>query len=170
MSDPDVPEAAVPLGAALAREARATGTAAVQTQGGSAEAAVTEAGPVGVVLEHLRVDPAEAAPLPLRSRHLAEALRPGGERLVEVECDPSLGGATLRSAPADMRDRRFFEVVLDADGATLRRHRVGAGGERVPVPFALTREELARTVDRMRATPPDAAPAPSALEDYLKRQ
>ena len=31
-------------------------------------------------------------------------------------------------------------------------------------------EKVGVTVDRMRATPPDAAPAPSALEDFLKRQ
>src|SRR5687768_5188667 len=90
----------------------------VEHEGRQAAIDVKDADRLGVVVERIRISDPAAAPLPARSQHLARTLRPGGERLVEVECDSNLGGAVLRSDPKDMRGRRYFQVDLDQQGNT----------------------------------------------------
>ena len=88
------------------------------------DAAVVEAGPVGVRLKRLRVRPKldEAVDLHDRATAIAEAVRPGGERLDAVEVDAVLGGGVLRTTPRDMKDGRYFEVGIRPTGeAEVRR-------------------------------------------------
>lgn len=155
------------LGAAVRGALRGPGRVEVEHDGAVAQVDVVEAGPIGVRVDGLRVRPADPAPLELRARHIARGLRPGGERLVEVEVDPTLGGATLRSDPRDMRGGGFYEVELDREGARVHRQRVGPDGSRSTEPFPLTHDELERAVDRLDETPPEAEPAPHPLDAVL---
>ena len=164
-SDPDPPPES--LGAAVGRAVRGPGTVTVEGEQGTAEVEVSEAGPVGVRVRGVRVRPAHPAPLGHRARHLADRLRPGGERLRAVEVDEGLGGATLRTDPADIRGRRYFEVSVDPEGAAVRRHRVGEDGQREADDFALTRDGLERMVDDLAAEPPESAPPPHPLRALL---
>lgn len=126
------------------------GNDAVQVAGDGwqAEVHADQVGPVGVVVDRLRVSGAPGD-LGERAEELVRRLRPGGERLRTVELAPELGGAVLRSEPEDMRDGRFYEVELGPSEVELSRHRVRPEGGRVREPFAVTREELGRIVDVM---------------------
>lgn len=157
------------LSEAVDRSVTGPGPVRVEHDDGVVEVDVVEAGPVGVVVERLRVRPHDPAPLGARSRALARGLRPGGDRLVAVEVDEALGGATLRTDPRDLRGGRFFEVAVDADGAELRRHQVGDDGARAPAPFALTRDALGRAIDQMAAVPDESLPATHPLDGLLDR-
>jgi len=117
----------------------------VRGPGWLADIETRQVGPVGVVIERLRVE-GRHGDLAERASAVAEGLRPQGERLLPVEVDPGLGGAVLRTRPEDMQRGHFYEVGLDATGAELSRHRRTPGG-RVREPFALTREELGRIVE-----------------------
>lgn len=165
MSDPS--QADPGLGESVGRSVTGPGPVRVEHDDGVVEVDVVEAGPVGVVIDRLRVRPRDPAPLGARSRALASGLRLGGERLVEVEVDEALGGATLRTDPADMQGGRFFEVELDAEGAEVRRHRVGDDGARAAAPFAVTRDALGRAIDQMAAEPDECRPSAHPLDGLL---
>lgn len=129
----------------------------VEGPGWQAEVHAVEVDRIGVVVDRLRVVGAPGE-LAARAGRLAEALRPGGERLDAVEVDAGLGGAVLRTRPEDMRGGRFYEVQLAPDHAELTRQVVRPGGGRAPAPFAVTREELGRIVEdlgRILAEVPD---------------
>ncbi len=109
-------------------------------------------GPIGARVREIRVAgprvdavETEAAALPQRlGRLLPEPLK-----VVEADAER----ACLRTPPADMRERRFFDLELSRDGRRrLRRYEVSAEGERRSRPWSLTREDLERIVDVL-ATP-----------------
>jgi hypothetical protein len=114
---------------------------------------------MGASVERLRVSLPGGSSLPQQARGICERVRGLGERLVPVEVDEGLGGGVLRSDPRDMRGRRYYEVGLDGEGATLERYRALPEGGRQREPFTVTREQLGRLVDDLAegltATEPD---------------
>ncbi|NOY26374.1 MAG: hypothetical protein GXP62_10925 [Oligoflexia bacterium] len=124
------------------------GKIAVAGDGWSARIDASRVGPIGVVVNRLRVQ-GRPGDIERRAQAIATELRPQGERLDTVEVAPGLGGAVLRTRPEDMRGGRFFQVDLDEGGADLSRQRRKAEGGRQPQPFSLTREELGRVVDTL---------------------
>lgn len=124
------------------------GEIAVAGDGWSARIDASKVGPIGVVVDRLRVE-GQPGDIERRAQAIAKDLRPQGERLDAVEVAPGLGGAILRTRPEDLRGGRFFEVDLDQDGAGLSRQRCKAEGGRQAEPFSLTREELGRVVDTL---------------------
>lgn len=134
------------LDEALARDG--DGRAELHGPGWTAQLDHGEAGPVGVVVERLRVE-GRVGDLVDRAQVLADTLRPAGERLQPVEVDPALGGAVLRTRPDDMRGGRFFQLEVDRGGAELTRQRRRAEGGRVEEPFPMTREELSRVLEAL---------------------
>jgi hypothetical protein len=133
-----------PLSEAADRAIAAPGAVSVASGGLSAEIDVVESGPVGVVIERLRVT-GPTGDLGRRAADLSDAMRPGGTPLAPVEVDPRLGGATLRG-PLD-RQRRFFEAEVTGDAVELTRKRVGEDGTRQKSDFSLTREALGELLD-----------------------
>ena len=124
---------------------RAPGPVAVTSPDGlSAEINVVKTGPVGVIIDRLRVT-GPAGDIAERTNTLADTLRPNGTALSPIEIDPRLGGATLRS-PLD-RQRRFFEAEVTEDAIQLTRNRVSDDGVREPTDFSLTREALREILD-----------------------
>ena len=121
-----------------------TGVISVQSGGLSAEINVVESGPVGVIVDHLRVRGCSGS-IVERTDAVARTLRPSGTDLMPIEVDARLGGATLRS-PVD-RQRRFFEAGVTEDAIELKRHRVDEDGTRHPTDFSLTREDLGELLD-----------------------
>ena len=79
-----------------------------------------------------------------RPRQRRDALR--GQ---PVEVDASLGGATLRTSPDEMRRGRFFEVNVRPDETEVHRYRVEQG-ERKREEFTLTRDQLRELIDEVR--------------------
>ncbi len=157
MSDPDDSSS---LGEATAEAIGGAGPAAGQRGAARADVAVADADRIGVLVDRLRVSAPPDGDLASRSARIQRGLRPLGERLVQVECDVTLGGAVLRSDPRDMRGGRFFQVDLDPEGgAELVRQRVSEDGQRTHEAFPMTREELARTIDGLLAE--DEGPDPS---------
>jgi hypothetical protein len=166
MTDP--PDPAPPsIGRVAQRQLCGPGKLDVEHRDGTVQVDAVQVGPIGVVVDRIAVKPVNVAPIGARSRRLAQSLRPGGDRLVEVEVDEELGGATLRSHPEDMQGGRFFQVEIDADGAQVTRHKVGADGGRAREPFPLTRDELARTIDQMAEEPPECRPPPHPLDELV---
>ena len=140
------------LGEAASAAIQGAGEVSVEDDAGRrATLRVRDADRLAVELEGIDVHaPADLAE---RASHLADELRPGGERLRAFEVDPGLGGATLRTRPEDIRGGRYFEVEVRPGGAGLRRHRVDDEGRRQPESFTLTREQLGRLVDTLAAAP-----------------
>lgn len=126
------------------------GRAEIEGEGCAAEVQTGAVGPIGVEVKRLRVEAPEG-PIDVRARAIAEGFRPKGERLIEVEVDPRLGGAVLRTQPSDMRRGRFFEVELDIRGLEVRRMRRRDEGGRQQEPYPLTREELGEWLDDLGA-------------------
>jgi hypothetical protein len=135
------------LGDAIEKKIAGRGTVEIDVGGKKATVDVVDADRIGVVIERLRVDGAEGSVVD-RANDLAEHLRPNGDRLVPVEVDAGLGGGTLRTAPDEMRGH-FHQVEVDATGAELTRHRVGADGTRKREGLGVTREQLRSLVDTM---------------------
>ncbi len=137
-----------PIDRALDAERAVDAPAEVQGQGWRARIHTQQVGPVGVVVDRVRV---EGVPgdITKRAQDLAERLRPQGERLDAVEVAPQLGGAVLRTRRDDIRRGRFFQVELDESGADLTRLRKDPGRGRRSEGFAVTREELGRIVEDM---------------------
>lgn len=155
------------LGRALDAAVAGPGVVRVDGDGRAAEVDVIDADKLGVrvrrvrveasgPLEASRVGPGDAAGGSSRARalheeveRLTEAFRGLPERIVPVEVSPALGGAVLRSAPQDVENREYFEVRTDGRVTELERVHAPAGEPRRSVPFTLTREALARIVDRV---------------------
>jgi hypothetical protein len=135
------------LSDALERKIAGPGTVEVDVGGKRATVDVTDADRLGVVIDRLRVDGAEGSIVD-RTEHLAEQLRPNGDRLVPLEVDPNLGGGVLRTAPDEMRGH-FHQVDVDQNGAELTRHRVDDNGGRHREGLGVTREQLRSLVDTM---------------------
>ena len=115
--------------------------------GAAAEVDVVEVDRLGARVDRVRVTTPAPGPLARQADGIAERVRDLGDRLVPVEVDDRLGGGVLRTAPQEIRGRRFFEVELDGEGATVERYQVGEDNQRERQPFTLTREQLGRLVD-----------------------
>jgi len=118
----------------------------VQGDGWRARIHTRQVGPIGVVVDRLRVQGSKGD-IAGRAEALADGLHPLGEPLDAVEVAPELGGAVLRTAPDRMRGGRFFEVDVGEDSVDVRRLRRKPEGGRVEEGFAVTRDELGRIVD-----------------------
>ena len=141
------------LGGRLDRALTGPGIVRVEHDGRTAEVDVVEVDRLGVRVRCVRVDAGPGArTVQEAAARLPGALRGLPERLVTVEVAPTLGGAVVRTAPEDVRDREFFEARTDGQVTELERLRAtGAGRERVP--FTVTREVLGRMVDRVSGEP-----------------
>lgn len=124
-----------------------SGPVQVDGEAGQVQADLADVDRLGASVDRLRVSLPSGIPLPLRAQGVCQRVRGLGERLVPVEIDERLGGGVLRSDPRDMRGRRYFEVGLDDEGATLERYRALPDGGREREPFTVTREQLGRLVD-----------------------
>ncbi len=134
----------------------------VEVGGGAVRARVdvTEAGPVGVEVERIRVE-GPKGDVAERAERVARGVSIAGEPLEPVEVAPELGGAILRTPAERMRGGRFHEAEVGEDAIEVRRHEVGPDGERRPAPIRLTREQLGQVVDdlaRAFRDPLDADP------------
>ena len=123
------------------------GPVVVDNELGSVEVDLSAKGPIGAKVQRVRVESRNPTDLGEQARRICDRVRGLGERLVPVEVDPRIGGAVLRSDPADMRGKRYFEVGLDGKGATLERYKAREGGGRDREPFEVTQEQLGRLVD-----------------------
>lgn len=123
----------------------------VPTHGEEADIDVVRVGPIGARVDAVRVTHAQPRPLDVEAERLASRFRPLGEALEVVEVDPRLGGAVLRTRPADVHKRQFTEVELTPHQTTVRRHVVAEDGTRDPTPFDVTREHLADLIDDLAA-------------------
>lgn len=139
------------LGDALDRAIAGPGVVRVEHEGRVAEVDVVDADRLGVRVLRVRMEGVgRAGPQAVRdaAERLPDALRALPDRMVTVEVAPTLGGAVLRSAPEDVRNREFFEARTDGRVTEVERVRVGTTG-REPVPFTMTREALGRIVDKV---------------------
>ncbi len=125
------------------------GEVVAEVDGARAEVEVVDLDRLGVTVRRVRVT-GEDIGVRRAADALPEALRALPDRLAGVEVDPRLGGAVLRSVPADVRRhgdaREFFEARTDGASVVVERARVGQGRE--VVPWTLTREQLGRIVER----------------------
>lgn len=117
--------------------------------GATAEVDVVAAGPVGVRVRGLKVHRGRDVSIAEAAEQLPEQLaRVLPERVVPVEVDAGLGGAVLRTKPGEMRDAEFIEVELRGSRSVeVRRWRVE--GEREPIDWAMTRDQLGRLLDAL---------------------
>ncbi len=123
------------------------GRVVVDTETGTAEVDLSSKGPIGAKVHRVRVEARRPGSLDGQADRICKRVRGLGERLVPVEIDGRLGGGVLRSDPKEMRNKRYFEVGLDGEGATLERYRAKEGGGRRRESFEVTREQLGRLVD-----------------------
>lgn len=131
------------------------GTAGVPRDGGSAEVDAVEVDRLGVRVRRVRVERTEPWDVRGRAEALPDRLRSLPERVEPQEVAPELGGAILRTRPADLRPSpgpggrtEYFEVEVGERSAEVRRVRV-QDGERSPSDFTLTREQLGRLLDEL---------------------
>ncbi len=124
------------------------GTVAAEKGASSVEATVEDADRLGVTLGRLRVRAAGGSLDDAVTAVPAAASRALGERIEPTEVDPGLGGAVFRTVPGDVRDREFYEVRSSGADTTIERFRA-TEGERVSVPFTVTRKALERLVDEL---------------------
>lgn len=124
-----------------------SGPVQVDTDGGTVEVDLVEAGPIGARVRRVKVSVPTPTALPRQAEAITESLRGLGERVVPVEIDERLGGGVLRSRPDEMSGRRYYEVGLDGDSATVERYRALEDGGREAEDFNVTRDQLGRMVD-----------------------
>ena len=129
------------LDEALDAHGAGEGTVTLDADGRTAEIDVDAVGPLGVRVRRVKVCRDSERDLEAAAAALPNKLRPLPEKLVSTEVDPRLGGATLRTRPADMRRREFFHLDLGPRDAELRRYRAREGG-RDAVPWTMTRDGL----------------------------
>lgn len=123
------------------------GRVSVVGDGRTAEALVVDADRIGVVLGELRVERAGRG-LPDALAALPSAVSEALRRPVRlVEADLALGGGVFRTP---VEEGAFFELRTNGASATLDRWRT-QDGRRAPVPWTLTREDLARLVGAMES-------------------
>jgi hypothetical protein len=114
---------------------------------GSATVDVVEVDRIGVRVREVEVHRSADADVHAEAMAMPERMRTLPDRITPIEVDPQLGGAILRSRPEDMRDREFYEVEIRRRKTAIRKHRVDAQGDRAPVDWAMTRDQLRRLID-----------------------
>jgi len=122
------------------------GRVQAERDGVVAEVDVDDVDRLGARVRGIRMTAPRRGDVCTQASRLPEAMRPLVERIIPVEVDAGLGGAVLRTDPADIVDREFFEVRTDGMQATVQRLR-GSGEGTTVRPFTLTREQLGRIVD-----------------------
>ncbi len=125
------------------------GTVTVEADGTTLEAELTDCERIGATVDRLRVRHEQSGDLQAQADAMTRGQRGLGERLRQVEVEPSLGGAVLRSEPEDMSDGRYWEVSVGEEGrqAELERWKVGEQGQREREPYTVTRGNLGKIVD-----------------------
>ena len=126
------------------------GTATVADPAGEVQVDVVEVDRLGVRIRGVAVGHAEAVEVTAEAERLPERLRAIPERLVPIEVSPVLGGATIRTAPSDMRRREFFEIEVTPTQTEVKRFKVDGDGSRTPVDWTLTREQLEGLIGQAR--------------------
>jgi hypothetical protein len=124
------------------------GTAEVEEGGIRAEVEVVEADRIGARVRRIRVERQVPYALGPVADHWPKQLKDLPDRVIPIEVDPGLGGATLRTDPDDRSDDRFIEVHVRGATTDIRRHRV-VDGNREPADWAMTREGLRRILDTL---------------------
>lgn len=122
-------------------------TVQAEHDGATAEVDVAEVDGLGVRIRGLTVRRSAPYDPDSVADSWPRELRALPERLVPVEVDPGLGGATLCSDPDEIRDHTWTEVEVRGAEARVRRIRRPPGGEREERDWTATRDQLGRTVD-----------------------
>ncbi len=115
---------------------------------GTATIDAVAVGPIGVRVRSVEIGREAAVGVAEAAASLPARLRALPDPIVPVEVDPGLGGAILRSAPAQMQDRESWEIAGRPLRTTIRKQRVGEDGLREETDFTLTRDQLRRLVDQ----------------------
>jgi hypothetical protein len=118
----------------------------VESEDGLAQVDLVAGDGIGVRVNRVRISVPDAAPLADQADQICGRVRALGERIVPLEVEPRLSGGVLRSAPADMRNREYYEVGLDGSGATVERFRANADVGRERQSFSLTHDQLEELV------------------------
>ncbi len=129
----------------------APGPVRTEREGAVAEVDVEDVDRLGVRVRSVRVTGAVPMGIASHAERLPDALRVLPDRVVPVEVAPSLGGAVLRSHPAQVQGREYFEVRTDGRAVDVERVRGGDTG-REAIGFTLTREQLRRLVDDLEGS------------------
>jgi hypothetical protein len=102
----------------------------------------------------LRTPVAPTASLKERAERLSQRITGLLEPLSLVEVDADASQAQLRSSPPRQHDDQlaYYELLLKADAAELRRFQVSrSGGRRQQIAFSLTHDCLAKLVSDLTA-------------------
>lgn len=133
-----------------ALERAGSGTVHVDHDGAKATVDVVDSDRIGVRVRRVHVERAhDRDPLEVAADY-ERGLRPLPERVEPVEVDASLGGATLRTRPDELRDGEFFEVQVRGTRDTdVQRYKAEPGQPREAVDWTLSRDQLGRLVDEL---------------------
>ena len=124
-----------------------SGTVQAEVQGRSAQVEVADVDRIGVRVRRIRVERDRDYDVERIAEAWPRELRDLPDRVVPVEVDPRMGGASLRSDPDEMRDGRFVDIEVRGRVAEVRRRVRNRGEVRDDADFTLTREQLGRMVD-----------------------
>lgn len=126
------------------------GQVEAEVPGGQATVDVVAVDGLGVKVRGVKVHRSKPFELETECRELPDRVRSLPHRLQPVEVDPLLGGGVLRSRPEEMRKKEFYQVDLVGDrDVGVRRYRVGKDGQRSPIDFTMTREQLGDLIDEI---------------------
>ena len=126
------------------------GAVSAEVPGGSATVDVVAVDGLGVKVREGKGDRSSPFDLAEECYALPDRVRSLPHRLQPVEVDPGLGGGSLRSRPEEMRKRDFYQVDLTGDRSVgVRRFKVTKDGDRKPMDFTLTREQLGDLIDEI---------------------
>lgn len=138
------------INAALDALKGAAGEVKADVPGGEAVVSVVAVDGLGVKVRHVKVARTKPFDLEVECELLPERIRSLPHRIQSVEVDPVLGGGLLRSRPEEMRKREFYQVDLVGQKEVgVRRYRVTKSGEREPIDFTLTREQLGDLIEEI---------------------
>jgi len=130
------------------------GIAKVHDPAGEVSIDVIEVDRLGVRVRGVKVGHADPVDVSTEAEAIPDRLRAIPEVLIPVEVAPSLGGATIRTKPSDMRRREFFEVGVTPRQTEVKRFKIGEDGTRGVTDWTMTRDQLEGLIDQAR--PPSA--------------
>ena len=103
---------------------------------------------LAVRARRLRVCRGDPVNVQAEARSLSSGAAAVPEQLVPWEVDTALGRAVLRTGADRLRDRRFFELDVAAEGEfDLQRFEVQDNGQRQRADWTMTREQLGQLVE-----------------------
>ena len=126
------------------------GMAIIEDPAGEVRVDVVEADRLGVRIRGVSVGHTQPVDVEVEATTLPTRLRAIPEHLMPVEVAPVLGGATIRTAPDDMRRREFFEIEVTPTETQVKRFKVSEDGARAPVDWTLTRDQLEGLIHQAR--------------------